>query len=83
MLLGRIVAIHGRNISIIANKNESDTAREIEITLPAVDETDIDYAILSLGDGDAHVTFSVHRARIWFPDKQRLLDPKVQESQKQ
>lgn len=71
MPIGKIVAIHGRNISVSVKRIPGDESNdpapwETQITLPALDLRDVDYAVKSLDDHH-NVGFISTNGKITFP----------------
>jgi len=73
MPYGKIVSVHGRNVSVSVQTDE-DQGRiidgnevnrlHLDITLPAYNLRDVDYAVANIGDA---VKFGSVMGHIWFP----------------
>ena len=74
MQYGKIVAVHGSNISISVQCGTNDQVidgeemirRHLDLTLAAGSLADVDYAVAKLGDA---VGFSSCNGKLWFPEK--------------
>ena len=63
----KIVAVHGRNISLSIEYEDLSRAPEDfkgALTLPAMNIREVDYASLHIGD---YVDFDVWHGKLWFP----------------
>lgn len=65
--VAKIVAVHGRNISLAIRHEDLGRAPEDfegKLTLPAMNIREIDHASLHIGD---YVDFDVWHGKLWFP----------------
>lgn len=68
---GKIVGVHGRNISISVdnsevNAHDADQAKYIGVTLPALNKRDIDFAVEHLNEFH---NFGSCNGYLWFPEE--------------